>query len=51
MAAEALRVSMDFYFEDHRPVPAPFKPKRGQLLVALPLSVSAEVLLWNEKLG
>jgi len=50
MAREALEISMDFYFENHRPVPMPSKPKRGQAVVELPLSVAAKVLLLNEML-
>ena len=29
MAKEALELSMEFYFDDMRPVPMPSKPKRG----------------------
>jgi antitoxin HicB len=50
MAKEALEVSMDFYFEDQRPVPMPSRPKRGQAVVELPPSVWAKVLLLNEML-
>lgn len=50
MAQEALESALEFYFEGQRPVPAPSKPKRGQAMVALPLSVSAKVLLLNEML-
>ena len=50
MAADALTTAMDFYFKDRRPVPAPSEVKRGQVLVDLPLSVSAKVLLLNEML-
>lgn len=50
MAREALEVAMDFYFEDHRPVPMPSKPKRGQPVIELPVSVSAKILLLNEML-
>jgi len=50
MAREALEVSMDSYFEDQRPVPMPSKPKRGQAIIELPLSVAAKVLLLNEML-
>jgi antitoxin HicB len=50
MAADALTTAMDFYFEDRRPVPAPSQPKRGQVLIDLPASVSAKVLLLNEML-
>jgi antitoxin HicB len=48
MAADALTTAMDFYFEDRRPVPAPSQAKRGQVLVDLPASVAAKVLLLNE---
>lgn len=50
MAGEALEVSMDFYFEDQRPVPSPSQPKRGQAVVELSGSVVAKVLLLNEML-
>ena len=50
MAADALTTAMDFYFEDRRSVPAPSAPKRGQVLVDLPPSVGAKVLLLNEML-
>jgi antitoxin HicB len=50
MAKEALEVSMDFYFEDQRPVPPPSRPKSGQAVVELPVSVAAKVLLLNEML-
>ena len=48
MAAEALESAMDFYFSDKREVPLPSAAKRRQHVVALPLSVSAKVLLLNE---
>lgn len=51
MAADALLTSMDFYFEDKRPVPAPSKAKKGEELVELPASVSAKVLLLNAMLA
>jgi len=50
MAKEALELSMEFYFDDTRPVPMPSKPKRGQALVYLSPSVAAKVLLLNEML-
>lgn len=46
-AQDALVTAMDFYFEDRRAVPAPSKACAGEVLVALPLSVSAKVLLLN----
>ena len=48
MAAEALETAMDFYFDGKRAVPMPSLAKRRQQVVALPLSVSAKVLLLNE---
>jgi len=48
MAAEALESAMDFYFDSKRAVPMPSLAKRRQHVVALPLSVSAKVLLLNE---
>lgn len=51
MAADALLTSMDFYFDDKRPVPAPSKLRKGEELVALPASVSAKILLLNEMLA
>jgi len=50
MAADALRTAMDFYVEDGRPVPMPSRVKRGQLVVELPPSVGAKVLLLNTML-
>ena len=43
--------AMDFYFEDKRPVPAPSKARKGEELVALPVSVSAKILLLNEMIA
>lgn len=51
MAADALLVAMDFYFEDRRPVPAPSAPRKGEVMVGLPASISAKVLLLNEMLA
>lgn len=50
-AADALLTAMDFYFEDRRPVPAPSAAEVGEVLVALPASASAKVLLLNEMLA
>jgi antitoxin HicB len=50
MAADALTTAMDFYFEARRTVPAPSAPKRGHVMVDLPPSVGAKVLLLNEML-
>jgi len=48
MAADALITAMDFYFEDRRAVPPPSAAKRGQVLIELPTSVEAKILLLNE---
>ena len=48
MASDALAVAMEFYFEDKREVPLPSAAKRGEVLVELPASLSAKVLLLNE---
>lgn len=47
-AIDALVTAMDFYFEDGRPVPTASKAQRSDVLVALPPSVAAKVLLLNE---
>jgi len=47
-AIDALVTAMDFYFEDGRPVPTPSKANRSDVLVTLPPSVVAKVLLLNE---
>ncbi len=51
MGADALATAMDFYFEDKRPVPQPSRLKRGQVLIHLPPSIGAKVLLLNEMLA
>lgn len=48
MAHDALSTAMDFYFEDRRPVPPPSAAKRGEVVIELPASVAAKVLLLNE---
>lgn len=50
MAADVLLSTMDFYFDDKRPVPLPSKPQKGEELVELPAAVYAKVLLLNEML-
>ncbi|MBE2895583.1 type II toxin-antitoxin system HicB family antitoxin [Pasteurellaceae bacterium HPA106] len=51
MAKDALLTAMDFYFEDQRPVPLPSKPRKDEVLIDLPPSVFAKVLLLNEMLS
>lgn len=47
MAQDALITAMDFYFEDRRKVPMPSRPKKGEVLIELPDSIFAKVLLLN----
>ena len=47
-AFDALVSALEFYFEDHRQVPLPSRPKPGQKAVELPASLAAKVLLLNE---
>ncbi|WP_206950676.1 type II toxin-antitoxin system HicB family antitoxin [Trinickia acidisoli] len=51
MARDALATAMDFYFEDKRVVPMPSPPKRGDVVIDLPASVAAKVLLLNAMLA
>jgi len=51
MATDTLVTAMDCYFDDRRLVPAPSAPKRGHVLIELPLSLGAKVLLLNEMLA
>ena len=51
IAADALTTAMDFYFEDRRSVPPPSAAKRGQVMIDLPPSIGAKVLLLNEMLA
>lgn len=48
MAGDALITAFDFYFDKGEAIPKPSRPKEGQRVVMLPISVSAKVLLWNE---
>ena len=47
-AQDALETAMEFYFDDRREVPTPSAAKRGERLVALPVSESFKILLLNE---
>ncbi len=46
-AADALVTAMDFYLEDNRRVPKASKVQAGEEFVALPLSITAKVMLLN----
>lgn len=48
MAQDALITAMDFYFEDRRKVPMPSSLEDGEIMVELPDSLFAKVLLLNE---
>ena len=50
MARDVLRLSMSVYFEEKRQVPMPSKQRKADILVDLPISVAAKVLLLNEML-
>lgn len=51
MAQDALETALEFYFDDKRSVPAPSKPKKGQAVISLPVSMAAKVLLLNEMIA
>lgn len=48
MAEDALLTAMDFYFEDRRKVPMPSAPQDDEVMIDLPASAFAKVLLLNE---
>lgn len=50
MAEDVLLSAMDFYFEDARSVPLPSEKQADEVLIELPLSAAAKVLLLNEML-
>lgn len=47
MAEDALVTAMDFYFDDHRPVPTPSEFTETDHRISLPVSTTAKVLLLN----
>lgn len=46
-ATDCLVTAVDFYIEDHRLFPAPSKPKKDNVIIQLPISISAKILLLN----
>jgi len=48
MAKDALVTALEFYFDDKREIPEPSRVKKGQVVVELPTSIAAKVLLLNE---
>lgn len=48
MARASLEKALSAYWKERRIVPMPSAPKRGQLVVTLPTSMAAKVLLRNE---
>ncbi len=48
MAKDALITALDFYFEDQRTVPPPSPAQADDVLIELPASLYAKVLLLNE---
>jgi antitoxin HicB len=51
MARDVLREAMSIYFDEARVIPQPSKPRKGERLIELPISVTAKVLLLNEMLA
>ena len=47
IATDCLVTAVDFYIEDHRLFPAASKPKKDHVIVQLPISISAKILLLN----
>lgn len=47
MARDALITAIDFYIERHRAFPAASSPEEGEMIISLPPSVVAKVLLLN----
>lgn len=47
-AEDALIAALHFYVEDHKPLPLPSKPRRGEVRVPLPPLVSAKLALYDE---
>lgn len=46
-ATDCLVTAVDFYIEDHRLFPAPSKTKNDDVIIQLPISISAKILLLN----
>ena len=46
-ATDCLVTADDFYIEDHRLFPAPSKTKKDDVIIQLPISISAKILLLN----
>lgn len=46
-ATDCLVTAVDFYIEDHRLFPAPSKSKKDDVIIQLPISISAKILLLN----
>lgn len=48
MAQDALITAMDFYFEDHRPVPTPSEFTETDHRISLPQDIAQKVLALNQ---
>ncbi|MBR1611944.1 MAG: type II toxin-antitoxin system HicB family antitoxin [Succinivibrio sp.] len=46
-ATDCLITAVDFYIEDHRTFPTPSKLKEDHVIIQLPISISAKILLLN----
>jgi antitoxin HicB len=51
LVEDVLVSAMDFFFEDERRVPPPSKARKGEVMIELPPSVCAKVLLLNTMLA
>jgi len=49
-AFEALSTALSYYFKDGREIPTASKPKKGEILVDLPLSYVSKIILHNTML-
>ena len=51
MAKDVLLFVLEDYFDDRKTVPMPSLPQAGDILIELPVSVSAKVMLLNEMIA
>ena len=47
-AAEALELALEHYLDERRLTPSPTAPRKGEYLIALPMSLSLKCALLNE---
>lgn len=49
-ALEALQIALSYYFKEGKKIPTASKPKKGEVLVDLPLSYVSKIILHNTML-